>query len=223
MKSEKPKRVLILGGVGNGTVIAQAIVDANQRGNNEWEMAGYINDREEPGSEIEGFPVMGKLDDCRRLMDEGYYFINTIFRIDGQQERIDRVESLGIPDERWATFVHPLTYVAPDVVLGPGTVIMPNVSISSGTTFGRGCIVMVGATIGHNNQIGNNCHFAAQSCLGAYLEIADGVHIGLNATTRENIKIGKNATLGMGAVLTKSMGDREIWVGNPAKLLRKAD
>ena len=223
MNTENPKRILILGGIGNGTVIAQAIVDANLRGDLEWKMAGYINDREELGSEIEGFPVMGKLDDCRRLMEEGYYFINTIFRIDGQQERIDRVESIGIPDERWATFVHPLTYVAPGVALGPGTVVMPNVSISSGTTFGRGCIIMVGATIGHNNQIGKYCHFAAQSCLGAYLKIKDGVHIGLNATTRENITIGKNATLGMGAVLTKNIGDGEIWAGNPAKLLRKAE
>jgi len=49
------------------------------------------------------------------------------------------------------------------------------------------------------------------------------VHIGLNATTRENTTIGKNATLGMGSVLTKDIGENEIWVGNPAKFLRKAE
>jgi len=34
---------------------------------------------------------------------------------------------------------------------------------------------------------------------------------------------GKNATLGMGSVLTKDMGDNEIWVGNSTKFLRKAE
>jgi acetyltransferase-like isoleucine patch superfamily enzyme len=55
------------------------------------------------------------------------------------------------------------------------------------------------------------------------MNIGDGVHIGLNATTRENITIGKNATLGMGSVLTKNIGENEIWVGNPARFLRMAD
>jgi acetyltransferase-like isoleucine patch superfamily enzyme len=54
------------------------------------------------------------------------------------------------------------------------------------------------------------------------MRIADGAHIGLNATARENLTIGRNSTLGMGAVLTKDMGEYEIWAGNPAKFLRKA-
>jgi acetyltransferase-like isoleucine patch superfamily enzyme len=99
---------------------------------------------------------------------------------------------------------------------------MPNVSISSGTSFEKGCLIMVGATIGHDNKIGRYCHFAAQCCVGAYTNIGDGVHIGLNATSRENLTIGSNATLGMGSVLTKNIGPNEIWVGNPAKFLRLA-
>lgn len=217
------KKVLILGGIGNGSVIANAIIDANKRGDLEWQVAGYLNDRIEKGALIETLPVLGSLADAESFLNEGYYFINTIFRIDGQQERVDIFESLSIPDERMATFIHPLSYVAPNVEFGPGCVVMPNVSISSGTRFGKGCLIMVGATIGHDNQIGKYCHFAAQCCVGAYLKIGDGVHIGLNATTRENLTIGKNATLGMGSVLTKNIGENEIWVGNPAKFLRMAE
>ncbi|MBU0490155.1 MAG: NeuD/PglB/VioB family sugar acetyltransferase [Bacteroidetes bacterium] len=216
------KKVVILGGIGNGSVIANAIVDANIRGSNEWMFAGYLNDRIGTDQTIEGYPVLGKLSDAGSFVKEDYYFINTIFRIDGQQERVELFENLGIPENRLATFVHPLSYIAPNVKFGFGSVVMPNVSISSGTVFGNGCLIMVGATIGHDNQIGRYCHFAAQSCIGAYTKISDGAHIGLNATTRENITIGKNATLGMGSVLTKSIGDNEIWVGNPAKFLRMA-
>lgn len=217
------KKVLILGGIGNGSVIANAIFDANRRGDKTWEIKGYLNDRINVGESIEILPVLGKLSDVNKFIDEGYYFINAILRIDGQKERISMIESLNIPDERLATFIHPLSYIAPNVVLGNGTVVMPNVSISSGTKFGNSCLIMVGATIGHDNNIGSYCHFAAQCCVGAYTNIRDGVHIGLNATTRENLTIGKNATLGMGSVLTKDIGDNEIWVGNPAKFLRKAE
>lgn len=218
----KNKKVLILGGLGNGSVIGAAIMDARKRGHDEWDFAGYLNDREETGSLIEGFPVMGKTTDIREFIKKDYYFINTIFRIDGQQQRIQLFEKLGVPDERLATFIHPLAYVAPNVQLGPGSVIMPHVSLSPGTIFGKCCLVMVNAIVGHNNLIKDYCHIAAQACIGAYLNIENGVHIGLNASIRENLTIGANATIGMGSVLTKNVGENEIWVGNPAKFLRKA-
>ncbi len=219
----KSKKVLILGGLGNASVIGAAMVDANIRGHQDLEFAGYLNDREKTGSLIEGYPVMGKTSDIRKFIEQDYYFINTIFRIDGQEERIRLFEKLSVPDERLVTFIHPTAYVAPNVKLGPGTVIMPNVSLSPGTVFGKCCLVMVNAIVGHNNRIGDFCHIAAQACIGAYLDIGQGVHIGLNASVRENLKIGNNSTVGMGSVLTKNVGDNEIWVGNPAKFLRKAE
>ena len=82
---------------------------------------------------------------------------------------------------------------------------------------------MVAATVGHSNQIGEYCHIAAQACVGSYLHVGKGVHFGLNCTIRECLTIGDYATIGMGAVLTKNVGEKEIWAGNPAKLLRKAD
>lgn len=217
------KRIVILGGIGNGSVIANAIIDANKRGSHEWEFAGYLNDRIEAGGHIESIPVLGKLDDWVKFADEGCFFINTIYRVDGQQERIDLFERLNIPDDRLATFIHPLAYVAPNAMLGAGTLLMPFAVISSATILGKCCLVMVGATILHNTMIGCYCHFAAQCCVGANMNIGEGVHIGLNATTRENLTIGRCSTLGMGSVLTKNMGENEIWAGNPARFLRKAE
>lgn len=216
------KKVLIIGGLGNGSVIGNAILHANKLGYNEWTCEGFLNDDTPIGDKIDLFPVVGTLKDVNTFIEKGYYFINTILRIDGQNERLKLFESLNIPEERLAVFVHPSAYLAPNVKLGPGTVIMPQVSISSGTTFGRGCLVMVNATVGHDNMIGDFCHIAAQSCVGSYLKVGLGVHIGLNSTIREHLTIGDCATIGMGAVLTKNVGANEIWVGNPAKFLRYA-
>ena len=216
------KKIVILGGLGNGSVIANAIEHANKIGYNEWGCSGFLNDRLPVGEYIDSFPVLGKISDIQKFIDNDYFFINTIFRIDGQEERLNLFASLNIPEERLAIFVHPMAYMAPNVLLSPGTVIMPQVTLSSGTKFGKSCLVMVGATVGHDNLIGDFCHIAAQACVGAYIKIGKGAHIGLNATIRENLTIGNFATVGMGAVLTKDVGDYEIWAGNPAKFIRKA-
>ncbi len=216
------KKVLIMGGLGNGSVIAWAIEDARKRGYTEYAVAGFINDRDGV-TEIEGFPVVGGLGDIDKLIDEGYYFINTIFKIGGQKERIAIFENLNIPDDRLATFVHPLAYVAPNVELSPGCVIMPNVSVSSGTKFGKGCRVMVGATIGHNNVIDDYCFFAANCCTGAYLKFGKAVTVSLNSCIREFAEIGNYATIGMGAVVLDNIGEGEIWVGNPARFIKKVE
>ena len=217
------KKVIIIGGLGNGSVIAAAIDDAVRRGYDEWIVAGYLNDRMEKGEVLEGHPVLGNLSEVQHYVKVGYYFIYTIYRIDGQDRRLALFANLNIPDERLATFIHPDAYVAANVQLGPGCVIMPNVSISPGTRSGRCCLVMIGATIGHNNDIGDHCHFAAQACLGAYLKVGNGVHIGLNASVRENLTLGEGSTLAMGGVLLNNMGEYEIWSGVPARLLRKAE
>ena len=217
------RKVAILGGLGNGAIVAAAIEHARRMGATDLEVAGFLNDRVEAGTLIDMFPVIGKVSDAKRLLDEGYWFINTILRIDGNRERIAMFENLGIPDDRLVTFIHPMAYVAPSVQLGAGCIIMPNVSMSPGTKLGKGCFMMVGSMMGHDNVVGDFCHVAAQAAVGSYLTIGKGVHIGLNATVKENLTIGDYATLGAGAVLTKNIGEGEIWAGNPAKFLRNAN
>lgn len=217
------RKVAILGGIGNATVVAAAIEHARRLGATDLEVAGFLNDREPIGKTLDMFPVIGKTSDAKRFLDEGYWFINTILRIDGNRERIAMFESLGIPDDRLASFVHPMAYVAPTVQLGPGTIIMPQVAMSPGSKLGKGTIMMVGATMGHDNEVGEFCHIAAQACVGSYLKIGKGVHIGFNATIHEGFTIGDFATLGMGAVLKHDIGEGEIWAGNPARFLRNAD
>ena len=217
------KKVIILGGVGNGTVVGQAINHAYSLGSSDLQCVGLLNDREETGVVLDGLPVIGKVGDAKKFANEGYLFINTILRIDGQKDRIGLFESLGIIEKSLATFVHPMAYVAPAVEIGAGCAILPNVCISSGTIIGKNCLIMAGATVGHSNFIGDYCHIAAQACVGSYLHVGKGVHFGLNCTIREYLTIGDYATIGMGAVLTKDVGVQEIWAGNPVKFLRKAE
>lgn len=51
--------------------------------------------------------------------------------------------------------------------------------------------------------------------------IENDVWIGNNVLIKSGVKISNGAIIGMGSVVTKDVGPYEIWVGTPAKLIRK--
>lgn len=86
--------------------------------------------------------------------------------------------------------------------------------------------------------IGNGVHIAAGACfLTHYLDtkqsdihwqkgeiiIDDRAFIGTGTIITKPCRIGKNAIVGAGSVVTKNIPDNEIWVGNPARFVRKRE
>ncbi|WP_194852170.1 CatB-related O-acetyltransferase [Nonlabens antarcticus] len=51
--------------------------------------------------------------------------------------------------------------------------------------------------------------------------IGNDVWIGYGATILSGVSVGNGAILGAHSVLTKNIGDYEIWAGNPAKFIKK--
>ena len=51
--------------------------------------------------------------------------------------------------------------------------------------------------------------------------IGNDVWIGKCSCIKAGVKIGDGAVIGMGTVVTKDIGPYEIWVGNPARMIRK--
>jgi acetyltransferase-like isoleucine patch superfamily enzyme len=51
--------------------------------------------------------------------------------------------------------------------------------------------------------------------------IKKGASIGANVTILGGVIIGEKSMIGAGSVVTKNIPDGELWVGNPAKFVRK--
>lgn len=213
------KRVLIFGGLGEAMMVGSAIIDANKRGSTEYELAGYINDTC-IGSTFDGYPVLGGRKDIPRFIEEGYYFINTLYKIDYQQERKTLFESLNIPLERLAIFVHPLAFLAPSVKLSPGCVVLPHVTILSDVTLGVCCRLMHGVALAHDIHVGDHAYFAPHACIGSDTTIGEFAYFGANCTTKGNLTFGKYSVVGLGSVVVKDVKPFEVVKGNPATFLR---
>jgi acetyltransferase-like isoleucine patch superfamily enzyme len=105
--------------------------------------------------------------------------------------------------------------------------------ISSHTFVCEGVSIGDGVFIGHGVMFTNTVVPRAVNAVGTLqseadwelvpTRIEDGASIGSGAVILCGITIGTGAVIGAGAVVTKSVPAGEIWVGSPARLLRKAN
>ena len=55
------------------------------------------------------------------------------------------------------------------------------------------------------------------------IKIKKGASIGASCTILGGVTVGKKAMIGAGSVVTKNIPDGELWLGNPAKFVRKIE
>ncbi|MDB5012127.1 MAG: acetyltransferase with multiple hexapeptide repeat domain [Daejeonella sp.] len=107
-----------------------------------------------------------------------------------------------------------------------------NTSISSYCTI----YAAFGVYIGKNCLISSNCGISSinhiQNSLIRHVDdeninyskpvyIGNNVWVGMNACILPGVHIGENSIIGSGSVVTKNVPANEIWVGNPARFVRK--
>ena len=104
-------------------------------------------------------------------------------------------------------------FIENDVIIGN------NVTIKSGVQLWDGLRISDNVFIGPNVTFTNNLYPRSREYPKEHISaiICEGASIGANSTIIGNIVIGKYALVGAGSVLTKSVGDFELWYGNPCK------
>lgn len=110
-------------------------------------------------------------------------------------------------------------FIENDVSIGNNVTIKPGVQIWDGVTLED--YVFIGPNVTFTNDLypkSKNTNFNLKKTL-----VKKGASIGANATLLAGITVGENALVGAGSVVTKNIPDNEIWIGNPAKFLKKKD
>lgn len=98
---ELNKKVIIIGGKGHGTIIAEVIEDNRRKYNDyEWLVSGFCNDFD---TEVDNYKVLGKIKDIPTLLKQGYYFSWGIHLIGRNFKTEELFNSIDIPDDRWAS------------------------------------------------------------------------------------------------------------------------
>jgi UDP-2-acetamido-3-amino-2,3-dideoxy-glucuronate N-acetyltransferase len=109
------------------------------------------------------------------------------------------------------------TFIENDVIVGN------NVTVKCGVYLWDGLRIENNVFIGPNVTFTNDKYPRSKHYPEAFQKthIKEGASIGANATVLGGVIIGENAMIGAGSVVTKNIPDNELWVGNPAKFVRK--
>lgn len=108
-------------------------------------------------------------------------------------------------------------FIENDVIIGDNVTIKPGVQVWDGVTLEDNVFIGPNVTF-TNDLIPRSKQYPAQF---AKTLVKKGASIGANSTIIAGNTIGENALIGAGSVVTKDIPANEIWVGNPAKFLKK--
>ena len=209
------------GGCGRGVLpVLDAMLRANA-GNAGYELV-FIDD--DPGEDdVNGRRVVS-LDTFAGMTAASRAVTIAIADSDIRKTLAVRCEKLGLS---FKSIVAPNTVIMDDVEIGEGAVLSPFVTITSNVRIGRHFHANLYAYVEHDCRIGDFVTFApAVRCNGSVV-IGDHAYLGTGCILRQGesgapLEIGEGATVGMGAVVTRSVPPGATVVGNPARPIDKA-
>lgn len=150
--------------------------------------------------------------------------VSWIVTIGDNKARKKVVERLNLIDHDYARSMnHPNSTVSRHSSIGCGTVVMANAVINAGAKIGKHCIINSGAVVEHDCVIGDYVHISPNASLAGGVEVGEGTHVGIGACVIPKVKIGEWSVVGAGAVIIKNIPNNATVVGNPGKVIKRAD
>jgi len=162
------------------------------------------------GNSNSGYRVSVVVDDDVKLHGEKLlgHVIRSRDAIVGQRGLVaigENAARLRIADQfrgRLVSLVHRTAFVARDVPIGEGSVLMAHTVVTVGAQIGECVIVNTGATIDHDCRIGDGAHIAPGCHLCGSVEVGVGAFLGVGCLVVPGVRIGRNAFISAGQTVT---------------------
>lgn len=180
-----------------------------------YEVVGFLDD--DParrGTSLDGVPVLGGVQEVTARPDAA--LLLCVGRGAGRAQLASRLAGYGIGADRYARVVDPAVRVPAGCEIGPGSIVLAGVVLTTAVSVGRHVVVMPNATLTHDDVLEDFSTVCAGVTLGGGVRVGRAAYLGMNSSVREGVVVGAGATLGMGAVALHDVPPGETWVGVPA-------
>lgn len=205
--------------IGAGGLAREVLACVREDG--QFDVVGILDDDESKvGTALDGSPIMGPVSMALR-----YPEARVVICIATGKERervVDRLAGIGFPSHRFATVVDPSVRVPYCCDIGPGSILLGNVTLTAGIMVGSHVVMMPGVTLTHDVVVEDFVTLAAGVSLGGSVRIGRVAYLGMNSCVRESTSVGAGARVGMGAAVLGDVPDGETWAGVPARVLEPA-
>jgi len=204
------KGIAIVGAGGFGREVAWLIEEINAV-SPEWSLIGFLDDSA-TGSTIEGYPILGPIDDIAGL-DQDVYLTCAIGDSRLRKRLVARLENTG---HRFATLVHPSVQKSRYVVIGEGSTICAGTILTTNISIGKHCLLNLDCKVGHDSTLGDFTSCMPAVNIAGDVIIEEGCYFGLNACVINQKRVGEWSVIGAGAVVVKDIPAKSLAVGVPA-------
>jgi len=215
------KDLIILGTGGNSIDILDSINDINaSRQQTAYRCLGFLDDNQITWNRVvHGLRVLGPLSAAVQYRD--CWYVNGIGNPLNFHRKHEIIARAGIPGDRFETIVHPSASVSGMSCLGSGTVIFQKVVITSNVKIGNQVVILPNTVVSHDDTVGDFTCIAGGVCISGSSSIGRSCYLGTNCSINANVSIGDTCMIGMGSVVLGAVPDNSVFVGNPARFLRK--
>ena len=121
-----------------------------------------------------------------------------------REEKFCKVIDTGFP---LTSFVHPSAALAEDVIIGQNCLILENCVIQPGARVADNVHIWSGSHVGHGAEVSAHVFLSSHVVLAGNSKIGERSFLGANCSIKESVSLGKEAIVGMGAEVTRSLGD----------------
>lgn len=212
-------RLVILSAGGTAKDVVSIVADINRRNAGVYEIVGFLDDNLAlANSTVMGKPILGTLSSARDL-DPDIQFVNALGSPRSFRQRPELVRTLGIPNDRFATIIHPSAILAEGVRIGRGCLIYPNVVMMTDSCLADHVTVLANSTINHDTFIGAYSILASGVQVSGNVRVGGCCYLGSSSCLIQGIQVGDLALIGMGATVIRSVEAGKTVVGNPARVI----
>ncbi len=213
------KDIAIIGAGGFGREV-KMLIDQINKIDSTYNFLGYFDDGHEVGKLINGFPVLGCVEDINKIEKE-LAIVSAIGLPSLKRKLLEKISNKLI---WYPTLIHPNVMKGEDdVTIGEGTIICAGNIITVNINIGNHVIFNLGCTVGHDTIIKDFCSFMPAVNVSGEVVIESEVYVGTGAKIINQLSVGEKTIVGAGAVVYKSLPANCTAVGIPAKPIKYND
>lgn len=206
--------LVVVGGGGFGHEVWQYAGDAVAAGRLDARLKGFRDDlHAATGRTRHGEPVLGGTRDVMPGPADRF-----VVAVGDPADRRLLSERIAAAGGRFQAIIHPLAYVAPTAVIGPGSVICPFAFVGPYARLGAHVIVNTHASVGHDSEVGDLATLCPYAAVNGEVTIGEGAFLGTGCVVTPKLAIGERAVVGAGSVVYQDMVAGGFALGNPAKV-----
>lgn len=213
---QKKKNLIIYGDSSYAEMIAHYFMTDSV-----YQVVAFCVDKEyKTREEIDALPVIAREDIEDYFSSANHYIFAAIGYKSVRTHKVlfEKIAQLSFPV---ASYISSKAIIDASCKIGINCLILPGVILEPDTIIEENCFINSGAIVCHHTCIKAHTILAAGSLIGGHTTIGKSSLIGFNATVAELLQVADETLLGAGSLLLQNTEKHTMYVGTPAKAVRK--